>query len=92
MRPLFHRAGLILGLRFHRSQTTENEEIKNYLKLSDKMPGLTASPGIVATRSRVVNARRESDMRIRPESRQDLPYNRIMVDLDLEQNVHDLRQ
>lgn len=94
MRPLFRRCGNALGLYSHNLRAMRDEDTSNILELSPSTDQCRRKPNCTATchsdRLRTATAKARLDDRGEPGFRDDLPENRIMVELDLEQNVHEL--
>ena len=81
MRPLFLRTAAALGFQLQRFRTSKgDEESSNILELSGNK--LNISRAAIAQ-----GGKTEADER-KERSREDLPTNRILVEMDLEQNVH----
>ena len=90
MKPLFLRTAAALGCQLHRFRTSKgDEESSNILELS----GLSANNQSGGNKSNISRAaiaqggKTEADER-EERFREDLPTNRILVEMDLEQNVH----
>lgn len=102
MSPLFRRLGNLLGLRLHKirvSKEGEEEESSNILELSDPTSGSNNNKNNKATTDNTkrimgksaflgTSARHSAEPDGRMGTREELPNGQIMVDLDLEQNVH----
>ena len=92
MKPLFLKAAAVLGFRIRLPQVTD-EESNNILEMSEPKSHLTGMSSR-ETKVRFTNsgigpcASLDEEGRL---SKEDLPGNRILVEMDLEQNVHDLR-
>lgn len=91
MKPLFLKAAAMLGFRIRHPQVTD-EESNNILEMSEPKSNLTdmSSRETQARFTNSVVGQRASQDEEGRMSKEDLPGNRILVEMDLEQNVHDL--
>ena len=94
LRPIFRRAGNVLKWRFHQRQKLNDEESSGVLELSGtghysvkKPPHLDTQYSVI---SRAAVTQGTMDRGTKVGSRDDLLSNRIYVEVDLEQNTHNV--